>query len=70
MVHVPGGGVADDIPIRLFDHRVIAYALVVLWSILDAARGVVAHLHVGESKGFVEIVGQLKDVANSVVLEL
>ncbi len=50
VVHVPGGGVTDDIPIRLLDHRVVADALVVLGSILDAARGVVAHLHVGESK--------------------
>ncbi len=50
MVHVPGGGVANDVPVRLLDHGVVVDALVVLRSVLGAAGGVVTHLHVGESE--------------------
>jgi hypothetical protein len=42
---------------------------VVLGGVLGAAGRVVAHLHVGEAEGFVEVVGEFENVADSVVLK-
>ena len=59
---------ADDVPVGLFDHRVVRDAVVIFRRVLRTARRVVAHLHVGETEGFVEVVGELEDVPHGVVL--